>query len=424
MARTVLLVLLLALCDTLTADIGAFIRYPTYDTVSLSPAGTYLAVTHRKGRSEYLTVLRLPELEPVSSTRFATDIGIDQVLWASETRLLIQPARRDPSRDDYRLPTGEIAAMDVDGTHREMLFGALAGFGQLGIKTRKRESDLAWARIVDLLPEDPEHVVIQTMGYGRKGIRNEALLLDVRDGQTRRLARAPIRNADFVTDIDHNVNLLAGSNEAGDYEVYLRQGDGDFELLRRTPLNAGHIEPLMPSLRPGYYLFADSASDPMLGLVEWNPQTDDRREVFRRPDVDYDRLFVAPYPHLWAVRYVDHFPYYDYPDPSHPFVALHRSLRATFPDEDVVVFDQTDDLRLALAYVSGPQNPGTFLLLDVEKRAVLQTLERRPWLHDATLAKVEPIEVTVRDGLSVRGYLTLPPDGRPPLPLIVLVHGG
>lgn len=401
-----------------------FVRFASYDYMSLSPGGTHLAVTHRQDSNEMLSVFRLPALELVSSTRFSRSLGVDEVIWATEERLLIQPARRHPTRDDYKVPTGEIAAMDVDGSNLDMLFGFRAGFGQLGVKARKRESRSEWARVIDVLPEDPEHVIIRTGGYNREGIRNEALLLDVRNGETRRLARSPIRNGYFVTDNAHSVNLVGGQNDQGDFEIYARQADGPFELLQRYPLNSGSIVPLAPSTRPGYYLFADSATNPMLGLVEWNPASGERTEIFRHAAVDYARLYMAPYPTVWAVKYIDHYPYYHYPDESHPLVDLHKSLRAMYPADDVSIIGQSDDFRLALAYSTGPKNPGTFFLIDAEKRAMVNELETRPWLRDTVLGNVAPIEITTRDGLSVRSYLTTPGGKEKNLPLVVLVHGG
>lgn len=406
------------------AAIEDFIRFAAYDAIYLSPKGTYLAVTHQKGRAEFLSVFRMPGLEPVSSTRFSTDLGIDQVRWASEERMLIQPARRFPTQDDFKTPTGELAAMDVDGRNRDMLWGWRAGIGQMGVLTRKREGSLTWARIIDLLPDDPDHIIIMTGGYQQESLRNEALLLDVQDGESRRLARSPLRSSYFVADVDHQVNVVAGSNEAGDYEVYIREKDGPFELLTTAELNTGAITPLMPSPNPGYYYFADSASNPINGIVEWNPVTDHRREIFRHSAADFERVFVAPYPNIWAVKYTDHFPYYHYPDPEHPFVELHKSLQTMFPDEDVAILDQTDDLKLALVLVTGPKNPGTFLLLDAQKKVLLEELETRPWLSDTVLADVEPIEVIARDGMKIRSYLTMPVNDGEPLPMIVLVHGG
>jgi dipeptidyl aminopeptidase/acylaminoacyl peptidase len=408
-----------------------FIRYATYDDIYLSPKGTHMAVTHRQDHTEMLSVFRLPSLELASSTRYASDLGISRILWASEERMLIEPARRHPTRDDYKIPTGELAAMDVDGRNRDMLWGYNAGRDRMSLASQSGGS-VTWARVIDLMPEDPNRVLIQNGGYGlsgmKAGIRNEAFILDVRNGDARSIARSPIRDAYFVPDENHQVNLLAGQNEAGDFEVYMREPGKPFQLLRTTKLNDGTISPWTHSQRPGYYYFLDSATAPVQGLVEWNPATNDLNEVFRHAQVDIADIFAAPSSRIWAIKYFDHFPYYHYPDPAHPLVDLHKALKTMFSEDDVTIVDATEDLKLALAFASGPKNPGTYFLLDVEQRALIEELEVRPWLRDTTLASVEPIEVKVRDGLSVRSYLTLPQgqaagDGGS-LPMIVLVHGG
>ena len=414
-----------------SSSVEDFIRYATYDDIYLSPKGSHLAVTHRRDNTEMLSVFRLPSFELVSSTRYASGLGISQILWASEERMLIQPARRHPTRDNFKIPTGELAAMDVDGKNRDVLWGYNAGRDRMSLASQ-RGGSVTWARVIDLMPEDPNRVLIQNGGYGlsgmKEGIRNEAFILDVRTGDARSIARSPIREAYFVPDENHQVNLLAGQNAAGDFEVYMREPGKPFELLRTTKLNNGDIRPWAHAQKPGYYYFLDSASHPVRGLVEWNPASDELHEVFRHPEVDIADIFVAPSTRIWAIKYFDHFPYYHYPDPEHPLVDLHKALKAMFPGDDVSIIDATDDLKLALAHASGPKNPGAYFLLDVKKRALVEELEVRPWLRDTTLATVEPIEVTVRDGLSVRSYLTLPQgqvagDGER-LPMIVLVHGG
>lgn len=421
-----------AAAPTAAGSVEDFVRYATYDDIYLSPKGTHMAVTHRRDSTEMLSVFRLPSFELVSSTRYASDLGISRILWASEERMLIAPARRHPTRDDYKTPTGEIAAMDVDGRNRDVLWGYNAGRDKMSFKTSQRSGSVTWARVIDLIPEDPNHVLIQNGGYGlsgmRQGLRNEAFILDVRNGDAQSVARSPIRDAYFVPDGNHEVNLLAGQNDAGDFEVYTREPGKKFALLRTAKLNDGNIRPLTHSLRPGYYYFLDSVSEPVTGLVEWNPSTDDRREVFRHDQVDIADVFAAPAARIWAIKYYDHYPYYHYPEPEHPLVDLHKALKAMFPEDDVAIVDSTDDLKLALAFASGPKNPGTYYLLDVAQRALIEELEVRPWLRDTTLASMEPLEVKVRDGLSVRSYLTLPQglaagEGAP-LPMIVLVHGG
>src|SRR5918993_688794 len=53
--------------------------------------------------------------------------------------------------------------------------------------------------------------------------------------------------------------------------------------------------------------------------------------------------------------------------------------------------------------------------------------DARPELSGYTLARMEPVSFTARDGLEIEGYLTLPPGdsaGRKNLPMVLDVHGG
>jgi len=51
--------------------------------------------------------------------------------------------------------------------------------------------------------------------------------------------------------------------------------------------------------------------------------------------------------------------------------------------------------------------------------------DSRPDLAEYTLARMEPISFAARDGLTIEGYLTLPPGGeREGLPMVLNVHGG
>ncbi len=423
----VLCLALLAPLHARPATVEDFLRDPLYDDITLSPSGTYLAVTHRQEDAQALSTFRLPGLKPVSSTRFHKDEGLARVIWASEKRLLLQPTRRWQRRGRVQVRTGELAAIDVNGRNLTLLWSyRVSPYRETGParRARSRTTDPStWVRILDLLPRDPRRILVQTGGYGPEGILNQALRMDIHNGATRPLHRSPVRNGRFVVDIDHRIGLVAGEDLSGEYQVWAREPDGPFRLVHRSPQMEGGLTPLMAWKRPGWYLFSDTRSHPTSALLAWNPVSGERQEIFRHPQVSYGRIYTAPHPRVWAIRYVDHFPGYHYPDPDHPFVALHKSLLATFPEHDVTIVDQTRDLSLAVALVSGPRKPGTFLLMDVKKRTVLQTFESRPWLEEAALADMEPLEITARDGLVIRGYLTLPP-GTGPFPLVVMVHGG
>ncbi len=81
-------------------------------------------------------------------------------------------------------------------------------------------------------------------------------------------------------------------------------------------------------------------------------------------------------------------------------------------DTWIVYFDKTDESASYYAYERGTKE-ATFLF------------DTRPELNDYTLASVEPISFTARDGLTVHGYATFPPGkALEDLPTVLYVHGG
>ncbi len=68
--------------------------------------------------------------------------------------------------------------------------------------------------------------------------------------------------------------------------------------------------------------------------------------------------------------------------------------------------------------------PSTFYLYDRKRRDASLLFTTQPALEPYTLAEMQPISYPARDGLTIHGYLTLPPHSHGPVPLILLVHGG
>ncbi|MEA1051008.1 S9 family peptidase [Lamprobacter modestohalophilus] len=85
----------------------------------------------------------------------------------------------------------------------------------------------------------------------------------------------------------------------------------------------------------------------------------------------------------------------------------------TLADDRWVFVDQPDD------------GPAAYYLYDREPRKAERLFVTRPELAEYDLAKMQPLEIQARDGLTLPSYLTLPLGLEPKqLPLVLLVHGG
>lgn len=399
-----------------------FTRYSEFETVSISPNGTYLAVTQRKDNLERLIVLDRKTLKPKLATDFGDDVSISDIIWPSEDYILVQPAIRVPALVDSQSPTGEIGAIDLKTGRSELIFGFRAGKKQTGTHVKRTSSTDAGAFVLDTLPKEPYRVLIQTLGYGPQGSHNELLKLDIRTGRTSRLARSPVRNGSFAASATQPV--VGGQNADGQYEVHLHEGAGKFTKIFTADLLNGERVPIAADTRPGYFLFTDSAPGKRRGIISWNPRADKIVELFRHDDVDYASSMRTPQHELWGVRYFDHFPKYNYPNPEHPLAKAHARLVKTFPNMDVNIISMTDDHKFGVVRVVGASHAGSFILIDFENFKFLSKLDARSWLNDVQLAEVTPIEFSARDGVSIRGLLTLPPNKDKNLPAVVMVHGG
>ena len=422
-----LLLMLVGSAALAQPPVEAFVSHPEFEDIRISPQGTHLAYTQRADDEEFLVVVRADDLSVVSRTGFGTETDIQNFEWANEERILFEPGRSFDGQLDFKRPTGEILGIDIDGDNFTILFGYQAGGGRLQTGTRimGREPVRAAGMVIDWLPDDPRLVIVQSVGYGVEGERNQAWTMDVKTGRLRTLALSPIPNGRFVADREHELEFIVGVNPQNVVELYQRDDRDDWELIASDDMERW-VQPIAAYGDDGRWLVSDRGANGTWGLSIWNPDTWQKEDLFHHPDADFGTLYFDNDWQLWAVGYDEHFPEYFYPDESHPFVGLHRQLRARFgASANVEILDETDDVSRVIVFVSGPQFPGEFLLTDTETGEFLLRMPLYPDLPKEPLAPMDPVELTVRDGQVIRGYLTLPAaagDGM--LPMVVLPHGG
>ncbi len=81
------------------------------------------------------------------------------------------------------------------------------------------------------------------------------------------------------------------------------------------------------------------------------------------------------------------------------------------------------DHRWIVEYSSDVE-PAVYYLYERDGNKTEFLFAARPALRNYTLARIEPVSFTALDGLTLHGYLTLPPGKNGPGPMVLLVHGG
>lgn len=98
--------------------------------------------------------------------------------------------------------------------------------------------------------------------------------------------------------------------------------------------------------------------------------------------------------------------------------------KAIAPKEAWIVSYSRDKGQM-LVLVTSPDEPGVYYYFEPAAGVMQRLANKNEKLRGRLLARTKPVSYTARDGLTINGYLTLPP-GREPkgLPLIILPHGG
>ncbi|MGC1271497.1 MAG: S9 family peptidase [Croceibacterium sp.] len=98
-------------------------------------------------------------------------------------------------------------------------------------------------------------------------------------------------------------------------------------------------------------------------------------------------------------------------------------LRTQLPGE-FGVQSRTDDDTKWIVWNDPLTAPSRVYLYDRQAQALTLFYTTRPELEGAPLQPMQALEIPARDGLTLVSYLTLPPEAKGPVPLVLLVHGG
>jgi len=107
------------------------------------------------------------------------------------------------------------------------------------------------------------------------------------------------------------------------------------------------------------------------------------------------------------------------------FAVFQQAIDRVMPNTVNLFVDGSRDEKRILFLCYSDRDPGTYCLLDVDKRSIRPVGKRIPQIRPDDMARMYPIQYHARDGLLIHGYLTVPVGYQTKhLPLVVLPHGG
>lgn len=406
-------------------NLAPFIENDGVRDIKISPTGEFYAATLPLGERSAVAVMRRSDQTIVGSHQLPRNTHIADFWWVGDQRLMFGLAERFGARD-FPSPTGELFAMNVDGSRPQLLVGYRVRESSLGSNIRssaKEEFVHAWP--IDLLPEDPRNVLVAVSPFSKDPL-TRVDRMDVQTGRRTTIATAPVYRGQFLADHAGEIRFAVGARGDNISRLYYREQRGaDWQLIN-DERESGRVEVPIGFSEDNTvaYLQVSQPSGPD-AVIAWTIASGERRELARDAAVDPELIMRPGTVAAVGVRYLGAPPRTAFFDETGEDAKRMRMLEAAFPGQVVRVASATRDAATQMLLVTSDTDPGSFYTFDVAGKQADFVLPRRARIDPARMATMQPVSLQARDGLPLHGYLTRPAGaGDAPLPLVVMPHGG
>ena len=401
-------------------------KHVEYKDAKISPDGEYLAATAVVKGQIVLALIHLAD----SKIKVISPRSEDDVLdfwWAAPTRV-VYTVGLHLGGYDTPLATGELFAVNADGSSPDMLYGFRKTGMSTGSHIQHATAERGTARFIAAIPDDPHHMLVSVSSWDAAGYEIElpiAYRMDVRTGDKIKMMMAPMRGATFVADHQGRLRFAYGLANDGSFKVYVHPVDGDgWQLLPKAGASRSTPIAFTPDDRAAYFT---CPAAPGFGVCRWDPAKSTLEPVWGNATVVPDGLLQGlAADSIIGVSFMDGRAGAALFDSQSADAKALLLLMKQFPGESVSFVSGTRDGRLSVVLVKADADPGAFYLFNPGAHKLSLLLSRSPWIDPARMAIMQPIEFAARDGLKLHGYVSYPPgrENAKQLPLVVMVHGG
>jgi dipeptidyl aminopeptidase/acylaminoacyl peptidase len=427
-----LLLLGAAAASAAEIPIKDFIQRPTIQNPVLSPDGKYIAVVVSQTNNDIntnfqLAVLHLPDLKPVSRLSMADRFVPVDVHWVSNTRLIMETAF---ATGTLVLPsaTGDIIAVDYDGSHKKTLYslrhrgGTFGGVNSLAIPQ-------GYPGIADIPHQRNGHFYLSldrmrdVTGDTWNGGSTSLYNVDATSGAAAKVGEIDHGGMEILQ-YNNVARIAVGANNQLD-TVGFYSKDGQHWTKLPVSMIGKTFEPLAIS-RDGSLLYALSSMDGgPNALISCNLDGSDREVLASDPfssvtGVMWNPVSGVPIAAVFGaggrpvVKYLN----------NDPYAQIMRALGKGQPNAMLDLAGASTDGNMLLLSVRSDRNPGDYALFDKTTMSAQPLYALAPWIKPAEMPQRMPIHFKNRSGTELAGFLTLPVGQDKDLPLVLIPHGG
>ncbi|MEM7316980.1 MAG: S9 family peptidase, partial [Planctomycetota bacterium] len=234
----------------------------------------------------------------------------------------------------------------------------------------------------------------------------------------------------FLTDHEDQVRMALTFSAEGGMTWLEKTNDGWKPNQQIGPADALTTEPVGFNKAGDQMYVIDSRNRNTAALYAWNLDTGEKKLLAENERADVAETIRHPSTkEVQAVAFTYDRKQWEVLDDA---VADDLAHLKTVEDGELNITSRTLDDRWWTVEFTLDNGPVKYYLYDSENKTTRFLFSNRDDLEGYTLAKMHPVEIPTRDGLTLVSYLTLPVDSdddgnaRPasPLPTVLFVHGG
>ena len=408
----------------------SFFRFNEFDDIKISPDGQHLAMSIPADDFGMLVIMEVDSEEVVAQFDTPRNQKINEFYWANNERIVFAPAVYLGGLDAPFF-AGEIYAFNIDNTRKFKLAGFQAG-------------DMKAYMISDLMRGDSDRIRVVSREVSRRSMarsRPTSYVLDINresrtiTGRTQANLRLPVRSplpwGELYSDNNGVVRLAAAISEDRETLIHYREEDSDewvdvSDILAKSQINENTQFLTFAKDNQSFSLLKYTDTRTM-GIARYFPETEITETIFQHPRFDIaaeDVVYSSTYDSVIGVKFFgDVLETHYFGD--HPEIAIHKSLDAAFPGQLVKITSFTASGDKAVLSVSGPKNPGEYLMMDLQSSQLTRIGSANSELNLEAMGDVQSFVINAGEDLQIHGVVTFPKiDRSSNQPMVVIPHGG
>ncbi len=404
-----------------------FLRRDSIEDIRISPDGKHFAIIVPFEDRSILNIVSRADGSTTGYVNPGPNVYVSDFVWVADERILLWVEQKF-GRLDTPLPTGEIFATNADGSGQKMLFGFRGEGSKSGTRIDRGRKERASGFVIDKLTNEPKKVLISIWPWtDRAEPYSRIEELDIYSGRRKEVAKAPVQRASFVTDPGGTVRFATGAGASNRVLTYYRaSADAEWELLNDESVSEKEMHPLGFSADGATAYLQIEENDGPDGVYSFDTESGESQLAYRSEYADPIRsLRSVSGRAVIGSAFMEEKPKMRFFDRKSADAIVYRTMAANFKGSTVRIDSATADGQEVMVLISSDRSPGDYYLFDRGAKSVNLVFSKGEWINPERTAEVRPFSLKARDGLTLHGYLTIPPgEEASKLPLIVHPHGG